>query len=159
MADRGASPVSLPDDWPEHPDPILALNRMGSFDWDLDAGVMQMDAQAHEIFDVRPDEYDDRPETLAIRVPPGEARRLDAVVARALNSGQENYGAYFRIRRRDGSLRWTHTQGYIRRDGTGRPTASSASSVTPPRSCARAATGATRPSRRTSAASRPTWSS
>ncbi|MCC9689657.1 MULTISPECIES: SpoIIE family protein phosphatase [Streptomyces] len=121
MADRGASPLSLPDDWPEHPDPILALNRMGSFDWDLDAGVMQMDAQAHEIFDVRPDEYDDRPETLSLRVPPSEARRLDAAVARALNTGQENYGAYFRVRCRDGSLRWTHTQGYIRRDKAGRP--------------------------------------
>ncbi|MEQ8144825.1 SpoIIE family protein phosphatase [Streptomyces sp. OP7] len=121
MADRGASPLSLPDDWPEHPDPILALNRMGSFDWDLDAGVMQMDAQAHEIFDVRPDEYDDRPETLGMRVPPGEARRLDSAVSQALKSGQENYGVYFRIRRRDGSLRWTHTQGYIRRDASGRP--------------------------------------
>ncbi|MEY9490439.1 serine phosphatase RsbU (regulator of sigma subunit)/anti-sigma regulatory factor (Ser/Thr protein kinase) [Streptomyces calvus] len=121
MADRGASPLSLPDDWPDHPDPILALNRMGSFDWDLDAGVMQMDAQAHEIFDVRPDEYDDRPESLGKRVPPGEARRLDAVVSNALKDGSENYGAYFRVRCRDGSLRWTHTQGYIRRDGTGRP--------------------------------------
>ncbi|MFF5160805.1 SpoIIE family protein phosphatase [Streptomyces sp. NPDC000348] len=121
MADRGASPLSLPDDWPDHPDPILALNRMGSFDWDLDAGVMQMDAQAHEIFDLRPDEYDDRPESLESRVPSGEALRLDSVVSRALKAGRENYGAYFRVRRRDGSLRWTHTQGYIRRDEDGRP--------------------------------------
>ncbi|WP_030871614.1 SpoIIE family protein phosphatase [Streptomyces sp. NRRL S-37] len=121
MADRGASPPSLPDDWPDHPDPILALNRMGSFDWDLDAGVMQMDAQAHEIFDLRPDEYDDHPETLGGRVPPGEARRLDTVVSQALKAGSENYGAYFRVRCRDGSLRWTHTQGYIRRDESGRP--------------------------------------
>jgi anti-sigma regulatory factor (Ser/Thr protein kinase) len=121
MADRGASALSLPDDWPAHPDPILALNRMGSFDWDLDTGLMHMDAQAHEIFDVRPDEYDDHPETLAKRVPPGESRRLDTAVSQALKDGSENYGTYFRIRRRDGSLRWTHTQGYIRRDHTGRP--------------------------------------
>ncbi|MFJ3980726.1 SpoIIE family protein phosphatase [Streptomyces fungicidicus] len=121
MADRGAHPLSLPDDWPDHPDPILALNRMGSFDWDLDAGVMQMDAQAHEIFDVRPDEYDDCPATLSVRIPPAEALRLDATVSQALKDGRENYGAYFRVRRRDGSLRWTHTQGYIRRDDTGRP--------------------------------------
>ncbi|GAB2761579.1 SpoIIE family protein phosphatase [Streptomyces bullii] len=121
MADRGASALSLPDDWPAHPDPILALNRMGSFDWDLDTGLMQMDAQAHEVFDVRADEYDGHPESLAMRVPPGEARRLDAVVSQALKDGSENYGAYFRLRRRDGSLRWTHTQGYIRRDETGRP--------------------------------------
>ncbi|MGW7041824.1 SpoIIE family protein phosphatase [Streptomyces avermitilis] len=121
MVDRGASALSLPDDWPAHPDPILALNRMGSFDWDLDTGLMHMDAQAHEIFDVRPDEYEGHPETLSDRVPAPEARRLDALVSRALKDGSENYGAYFRLRRRDGSLCWTHTQGYIRRDEAGRP--------------------------------------
>ncbi|MFH9011353.1 SpoIIE family protein phosphatase [Streptomyces sp. NPDC017943] len=122
MADRGASAaLSLPDDWPAHPDPILALNRMGSFDWDLDTGLMQMDAQAHDVFDVRPDEYAGDPATLSARVPPAEALRLDTVVSQALKDGSENYGAYFRLRRRDGTLRWTHTQGYIRRDGTGRP--------------------------------------
>ncbi len=121
MVDRGASALSLPDDWPAHPDPILALNHMGTFDWDLDTGLFHMDAQAHEVFDVRPDEYDGRPETLAIRVPPPEAYRLDGLVAQALKDGSENYGAYFRIRCRDGTLRWTHTQGYIRRDETGRP--------------------------------------
>ncbi|MEV5145383.1 SpoIIE family protein phosphatase [Streptomyces sp. NPDC052727] len=121
MADREASALSLPEDWPAHPDPILALNRMGSFDWDLDVGLFHMDAQAFEVFDLLPEEYDGRPETLAVRVPPPEAARLDAVVARAIKDGSENYGAYFRIRCRDGTMRWTHTQGYIRRDGTGRP--------------------------------------
>ncbi|MFJ1807449.1 MULTISPECIES: SpoIIE family protein phosphatase [unclassified Streptomyces] len=121
MADRGASALSLPDDWPAHPDPILALNRMGSFDWDLDSGQFHMDARAHEIFDLLPDEYDGDPATLAVRVPPAEGIRLDELVAQAIKDGSENYGAYFRMRLRDGTLRWTHTQGYIRRDGTGRP--------------------------------------
>ncbi|MDQ0597269.1 PAS domain S-box-containing protein [Streptomyces canus] len=121
MVDRGASAPSLPDDWPAHPDPILALNRMGSFDWDLDTGLFYMDAQAHEVFDLRPDEYNGHPETLAIRVPSPEAYRLDALVSQAMKDGSENYGTYFRIRCRNGSLRWTHTQGYIRRDETGRP--------------------------------------
>ncbi|WP_427924261.1 SpoIIE family protein phosphatase [Streptomyces sp. cg40] len=121
MVDRGASALSLPDDWPAHPDPILALNRMGSFDWDLDNGMFHMDAQAHEVFDLRPDEYDGRPETLAIRVPLPEGYRLDGLVSQAMKDGSENYGAYFRMRLRDGTLRWTHTQGYIRRDETGRP--------------------------------------
>lgn len=121
MVDRGASALSLPDDWPAHPDPILALNHMGTFDWDLDTGVFHMDAQAHEVFDLRPDEYDGNPATLAIRVPPPEGYRLDGMVSKAMKDGSENYGAYFRIRCRDGTLRWTHTQGYIRRDETGRP--------------------------------------
>ncbi|MEU1195052.1 SpoIIE family protein phosphatase [Streptomyces sp. NPDC005813] len=121
MVHRGASALSLPDDWPAHPDPILALNRMGSFDWDLDTGLMHMDAQAHAVFDMRPGEYDGNPTTLSVRVPATESYRLDTMVSQALKDGSENYGAYFRIRCRDGSLRWTHTQGYIRRDETGRP--------------------------------------
>ncbi|MGW0846678.1 SpoIIE family protein phosphatase [Streptomyces sp. NPDC002787] len=121
MVDRGASDSDVPDDWLAHPDPVLALNLMGTFDWDLDAGMFHMDATAHEIFDVRPDEYDGRPETLSMRVPPMEGRRLDTLVSQALKDGSENYGAYFRIRLRDGTLRWTHTQGYIRRDESGRP--------------------------------------
>ncbi|MCW7944776.1 protein phosphatase [Streptomyces hygroscopicus] len=121
MVDRGASALSLPKDWPAHPDPILALNGMGSFDWDLDTGLLHMDAQAHEIFDVRPEEFDGRPETLTMRIPSPEGRRLDTLVAQAIKDGSENYGTYLRIRRRDGTLRWTHTQGYIRRDETGRP--------------------------------------
>ncbi|MFJ9425392.1 SpoIIE family protein phosphatase [Streptomyces sp. NPDC101249] len=121
MVDRGASGLSLPDDWPAHPDPILALNRMGSFDWDLAAGLFHMDAQALEVFDLRPDEYDGRAESLAVRVPPTEGHRLDALVAQAIKDGSENYGVYFRIRCRDGTPRWTHTQGYIRRDDTGKP--------------------------------------
>ncbi|MEV5486659.1 SpoIIE family protein phosphatase [Streptomyces bobili] len=121
MVDRGASALSLPDDWPAHPDPILALNRMGGFDWDLDTGVFAMDARAHEIFDLTPEEYDGNPESLSPRVPQAESLRLDTLVTRAIKDGSENYGAYFRIRRRDGGLRWAHTQGYIRRDDTGRP--------------------------------------
>ncbi|MDX3358943.1 MULTISPECIES: SpoIIE family protein phosphatase [Streptomyces] len=120
MADRGVSAPSLPDDWPDRPDPILALNRMGSFDWDLDTGLTQMDAQAHELFDLRADEFDDRIESLTPRLHEADVPRLAELVTRALKEGGENYGAYCRIRRRDGSLRWTHTQGYIRRDATGR---------------------------------------
>ncbi|MFJ9038939.1 SpoIIE family protein phosphatase [Streptomyces sp. NPDC102406] len=95
--------------------------RMGGFEWDLESGLMHMDATAHEVFDILPEEYDGRPETLAVRVPPGEGSRLDALVSQALKGGEENYGAYFRVRTRDGDLRWTHTRGYIRRDETGRP--------------------------------------
>ncbi|MFB7918266.1 SpoIIE family protein phosphatase [Streptomyces sp. NPDC056061] len=121
MDDRVAGALSLPDDWPAHPDLSLALNRMGCFDWDLDRGLMHMDRPALDVFDLRAQEYDERPESLGVRVPPDEAARLDAMVARALKSGESNYGAYFRVLRRDGSLRWTHTQGFIRRDGDGRP--------------------------------------
>ncbi|MFI8348236.1 SpoIIE family protein phosphatase [Streptomyces sp. NPDC085596] len=121
MADRGASALSLPENRPADPDTILALNHVGSFDWDLDAGLFHMDARAHEIFDLLPEEYDGKATSLALRVPPPDAARLDEAVARAIKDGSETYGAYFRVRRRDGTTRWAHSQGAILRDGTGRP--------------------------------------
>lgn len=121
MDDRVAGALSLPDDWPAHPDLSLALNRMGSFDWDLDSGLMHMDEPALDVFDLGVDEYDNRPGSLAVRIPAEEGTRLDALVSQALKSGRDTYGAYFRRKRRDGSLRWTHTQGFIRRDAEGRP--------------------------------------
>ncbi|MEU4999234.1 SpoIIE family protein phosphatase [Streptomyces sp. NPDC021622] len=115
------TPTSLPDGWPADPRPILALNRTGCFDWDLDSGLMHLDAAGLDVFDLRADEYDGHPATLAVRVPPIEAHRLDAYVSHALKDGSRTYGIYFRIRLRDGGLRWTHTQGHIERDPTGRP--------------------------------------
>lgn len=95
--------------------------RMGGFDWDLLTGTMTMDAAALDVFDMDPAQYDGRPESLASRVLPDEARRLDTLVAQALKDGSAEYGAYLRIRRRDGAQQWTHTQGIVHRDAAGRP--------------------------------------
>ncbi|MFJ8159379.1 SpoIIE family protein phosphatase [Streptomyces sp. NPDC096136] len=94
---------------------------MGSFDWDLVTGLMHLDTAALDVFDTPPEEYDGRPESLGRRVPAAEATRLDAMVSSALKSGSDSYGAYFRIRCRDGRMRWTHTQGRVMRDPDGRP--------------------------------------
>ncbi|MFE4171393.1 SpoIIE family protein phosphatase [Streptomyces sp. NPDC056909] len=122
MADRGRPPaaVSLPDDWPAHPDLSLALNRMGGFDWNLDSGLVHLDGPALEIFGLRPEEFDGDPKTLLDLVPDDEAARLKSLIARALKEGLPSYGAYFRIRHRDGSLHWTRTQAHIRHEA-GRP--------------------------------------
>ncbi|MEW2544343.1 SpoIIE family protein phosphatase [Streptomyces sp. NPDC047002] len=121
MVERAAGPLSLPENWPAPSDVNLSLNRLGTFDWDLDGGLLHLDEPALGVFDLRPDEYDGRPESLAVRVPRDEADRLDSVILAAFRGGDDSYGAYFRVRRRDGSLRWTHTQGTLRRDGGGRP--------------------------------------
>ncbi|MET9802513.1 SpoIIE family protein phosphatase [Streptomyces sp. NPDC006368] len=121
MVDPAADALSLPEDWPAHPDLSLSLNRMGSFDWDLGTGLMHMDRAALDVFQMDPTEYDGRPESLGAVVPPSESIRLDGMVTQALKNGSTHYGAYFRVRDREGNLRWTHTQGFIRRDETGRP--------------------------------------
>ncbi|WP_329025478.1 SpoIIE family protein phosphatase [Streptomyces sp. NBC_00690] len=121
MVDRAAGALSLPDDWPVGPDLSLSFNRMGSFDWDLASGLMHLDDSALQVLELRPGDYDGYRASLTDRMPAEDAARLDSQVAQALKNGNENYGVYFRIRRRDGGLRWTHTQGCVRRDGNGRP--------------------------------------
>ncbi|MFB6582397.1 SpoIIE family protein phosphatase [Streptomyces sp. NPDC056402] len=106
--------------WPARPDTSLALNRMGTFDWDLDSGRMHLDPTALEVLDLRTDEYDGTPGGLRIRLAPGEEARLDTRVAQAIKDGRSHYGAYVRSRRRDGSPAWTHIQGHILRDPSGR---------------------------------------
>ncbi|MER6780575.1 MULTISPECIES: SpoIIE family protein phosphatase [unclassified Streptomyces] len=118
MAERGASPEF---DWPAQPDMSLALNRMGTFDWDLDSGQMHLDPTALEVLDLSPEEFTGTPEGLRARVSPGEEVRLDARVAQALKDGRSHYGAYVRTRLRDGTPVWTHIQGHILREVNGRP--------------------------------------
>ncbi|GCB94993.1 magnesium or manganese-dependent protein phosphatase [Streptomyces noursei] len=107
-----------------HHEPIglrerLSLNRMGTFDWDLESGFMDLDPGAMEVFDLHPGEYDGAPMSLISRVPPEEGLRLDAAVSQALQDGTSSYGAYFRIQCRDGTRRWTHSQGRILHDARG----------------------------------------
>ncbi|MFD9872067.1 SpoIIE family protein phosphatase [Streptomyces niveus] len=127
MVDREAGPPSLPDDWPAKPELSLSLNGMGCFDWDIGSGLLHLDGVALEILDLTDDDYDGTRAKLLERLPPGEGERLDAVVGEALSGGAgdggggDGYGTYFRVRRRDGTLRWTHSQGSVRRDANGRP--------------------------------------
>lgn len=108
-------------DWPARPDTSLALNRMGTFDWDLDGGRMHLDRTALEVLDLRPDEFSGTPDGLRARIVSADEARLDARVAQALKQGRSHYGAYVRSRHRDGTPSWTHIQGHILRTPDGRP--------------------------------------
>ncbi|MBQ0986898.1 SpoIIE family protein phosphatase [Streptomyces sp. F63] len=94
---------------------------MGLFEWDIESGRMQMDPVALDIFDLRPEEYPGDADSLISRLTQEESDRIDAVVDEALARGREAHGTYFRIRRRDGSLRWAHGQGHFLPEETGRP--------------------------------------
>ncbi|HET6359026.1 SpoIIE family protein phosphatase [Streptomyces sp. NPDC002659] len=106
--------------WPAiGPGERLALNRMGSFDWDLRNGTLELDEAAQAVFDLSPGEYDGRPESLESRVPPEEQLRLDAAFEQAIERGRSSYGAYFQVRRRNGIRQWSHARGRILRDAHG----------------------------------------
>ncbi|CAL9368409.1 hypothetical protein SUDANB120_00811 [Streptomyces sp. enrichment culture] len=118
MAERRPSPEVQ---WPARPDTSLALNHMGTFDWDLDSGRMHLDETALEVLGLRADEFNGTPAGLRVRLAPPEEARLDARVAQALKDGRSHYGAYVRRRRRNGTAAWTHIQGHILREPGGRP--------------------------------------
>lgn len=97
----------------------LALNGMGSFEWDLASRTVALDAAAMAVFDVEPEEYDGTAEGAALRVRPEDAARLRETIAGVLEEGGETFGAYFTVHRRDGRDQWTHTTGRVVRDEEG----------------------------------------
>ncbi|MFI8370202.1 SpoIIE family protein phosphatase [Streptomyces sp. NPDC085466] len=98
----------------------LAMNRTGSFDWDLDTGTIDVDASGLLVFGVSPDGFDGRPTTLVKRLEPAERMRLDRVVRAAVTGGDTSYSTHFPIPQDDGTPHWTHVLARILRDGDGR---------------------------------------
>lgn len=98
----------------------LAMNRTGSFDWDLDTGTIDVDASGLLVFGVPPDRFDGRPTTLVARLEPAERMRLDHVVRTAVTGGHASYSTHFPIPQDDGTPHWTHVLARILRDGDGR---------------------------------------
>ncbi|NXY95849.1 SpoIIE family protein phosphatase [Streptomyces sp. BR123] len=99
----------------------LALNGMGSFEWDLRAHTFDLDEAGYAVMDLEPEEFDRTPEGLGLRIPTNDSARLADSVRTAVDEGAETHGSYFTVRRRDGVDQWTHTQGRILRDAAGRP--------------------------------------
>ncbi|MGW4049374.1 SpoIIE family protein phosphatase [Streptomyces sp. NPDC004779] len=98
----------------------LAMNRTGSFDWDLDTGTIDVDTSGLLVFGVSPDGFDGRPTTLVGRLEPAERMRLDQVVRAAVTGGDSSYSTHFPIPQDDGTPHWTHVLARILRDGDGR---------------------------------------
>lgn len=101
-----------------HVDPLeaMAATGVGCFEWDPATGRFTLDAPGLAVFDLRPDEYDGMAAGLSRRLPVEEVIRLFKLVEDIRAGRSDSYSSYFRIRRRDGSMRWTHTQGQVIRD-------------------------------------------
>ncbi|MFF2523056.1 SpoIIE family protein phosphatase [Streptomyces liangshanensis] len=98
----------------------LAANRMGGFLRDLRSDLIFLDEGALAVFDLPPDGFDGRPETLYARMVPEDVAGFREMVSRA-RSEPGDYGTYFRILGADGTIRWAHTQGVVERDAAGNP--------------------------------------
>ncbi|MFI5620788.1 SpoIIE family protein phosphatase [Streptomyces sp. NPDC051567] len=98
----------------------LALNGMGTFEWDLGAGTLALDEPGMSVCGLEPGEFDGTPEGLGLHIPDEDRRRLTETVTALLDGDGETYGSYFTVRRPDGRDQWTHTQGRVLRDPGGR---------------------------------------
>ncbi|MDV5143678.1 SpoIIE family protein phosphatase [Streptomyces sp. SBC-4] len=98
----------------------LAMNRTGSFDWDLDTSTIDVDESGLLVFGLAPDTYDGRPATLVARLAPEERTRLEGIVRDAVKGGSVSYTAHFPIPQDEGAPHWTHVQARILRKPDGR---------------------------------------
>ncbi|MFJ2785869.1 MULTISPECIES: SpoIIE family protein phosphatase [unclassified Streptomyces] len=98
----------------------LAMNRTGSFDWDLDRRTIDVDESGLLVFGVDPCAFDGRPVSLLARLTPAERIRLEEIIRVAVTGGEVSYTAHFPIPQSDGSPHWTHVQARILRSPDGR---------------------------------------
>ncbi|MFD6426073.1 SpoIIE family protein phosphatase, partial [Streptomyces sp. NPDC060198] len=99
----------------------LAMNRTGSFDWDLETRTMNVDDAGLIVFGVDPATFDaSRPGTLVELLEPAERERLDLSIDEAVTSGASSYSVHFQVPMRDGEVQWTHAQARILRHPDGR---------------------------------------
>ncbi|MER5897862.1 SpoIIE family protein phosphatase [Streptomyces sp. NPDC001876] len=98
----------------------LAMNRTGSFEWDLDAGTLDIDEAGLMVFGLDPDTFDARPGAVVEQLDPSERARLDVTIDEALSSGSSSYSVHFQVPLADGTRQWTHVQARILRSEDGR---------------------------------------
>ncbi|WP_329042530.1 SpoIIE family protein phosphatase [Streptomyces sp. NBC_00178] len=98
----------------------LALNRTGSFEWDLDARTLDIDDSGLLVFGLDPATFDARPSTVIERLDATERARLDLAIEEAITGGSGSYSIHFQVPLEDGTLQWTHVQARILRDEDGR---------------------------------------
>ncbi|MFD7622162.1 SpoIIE family protein phosphatase [Streptomyces sp. NPDC059802] len=97
----------------------LAMNRTGSFEWDVDAGTLDMDDAGLLVFGLDPQTFDSRPETVLDRLEQSERTRLDVAITEAIESGRSSFSVHLRVPLDDGRDQWTHIQARILRSDEG----------------------------------------
>ncbi|MGW1813569.1 SpoIIE family protein phosphatase [Streptomyces sp. NPDC002125] len=98
----------------------LALNRTGSFEWDLDARTLDVDEAGLLVFGLDPATFDSRPSAVVERLDASERSRLDGEIDEAISGGSNSYSVHFQVPLDDGTLQWTHVQARILRSKDGR---------------------------------------
>jgi GAF domain-containing protein len=97
----------------------LAMNRTGSFEWDVKADTLDIDEAGLLVFGLDPQTFDSRPETVMERLEQSERTRLEVAIDEAIKSGRSSYSVHFRVPLDNGKEQWTHIQARILRTEDG----------------------------------------
>ncbi|WP_326763603.1 SpoIIE family protein phosphatase [Streptomyces sp. NBC_01591] len=97
----------------------LAMNRTGSFEWDVRTGTVDMDDAGLLVFGLDPQTFDSRAETVLDRLEQSERTRLEMAIDEAVKSGRSSYSVHFQVPLDDGRDQWTHIQARILRSDDG----------------------------------------
>ncbi|MFF9572403.1 SpoIIE family protein phosphatase [Streptomyces sp. NPDC014685] len=93
----------------------LAMNRTGSFEWNVEADTLDIDDAGLLVFGLDPQAFDRRPETVMERLEQSERTRLEVAIDEAIKSGRSSYSVHFRVPLDNGKEQWTHIQARILR--------------------------------------------
>ncbi|MFF4084184.1 SpoIIE family protein phosphatase [Streptomyces sp. NPDC001777] len=97
----------------------LAMNRTGSFEWNVEADTLDIDEAGLLVFGLDPQTFDSRPETVMERLEQSERTRLEVAIDEAIKSGRSSYSVHFRVPLDNGKDQWTHIQARILRTEDG----------------------------------------
>lgn len=91
----------------------LALNRTGSFEWDLDARTVDVDDAGLMVFGLDPATFDASPSAVIDRLDAADRARLETTIDEAVAGGSNSYSVHFQMPMEDGTHQWTHVQARI----------------------------------------------
>ncbi|MCX4966730.1 SpoIIE family protein phosphatase [Streptomyces sp. NBC_00654] len=97
----------------------LALNRTGSFEWDLDSRTLDIDDAGLMVLGVDPAAFDADARMVMDRLEPAERDRVNDTIDEAISSGSTSCSIHFRVPLDEGSSQWTHLQARILRSADG----------------------------------------
>ncbi|MEU5165602.1 SpoIIE family protein phosphatase [Streptomyces mutomycini] len=98
----------------------LALNRTGSFEWDLDARTLDVDEAGLLVFGLDAAAFEASPSAVADRLDATDRASLETTIDEAISGGSNSYSVHFQIPLEDGTSQWTHVQARILRSEDGR---------------------------------------
>ncbi|MBD2439140.1 PAS domain-containing protein [Nostoc sp. FACHB-110] len=98
----------------------LKVGRMGTWDWDIQTGVLQWSEGHFTVLGLQPNQCQPSYEVWARRVHADDLAQVEAQLQQAMQENQEYHHEY-RLRWLDGSIHWVEARGKFTYDAQGKP--------------------------------------